>query len=412
MIKKIMFLVKLTLLTVLLVSCIDSNEKVTVEFIVEGYDEYSYVEEYNVGEVINILNIDEQLDNHYFLNWTLNNKEEVIDELTATENIKLYANLLEKTFYVNPLYDKSLGDPHIIRHEDAFYIFATSVGILKSKDLINWEEIGHVFEEAPNWGAKGANVWAPDIVKIKDKFILYYSLSVWGDENPGIGIAVADHPEGPWTDNGKLFQSSEIGVNNSIDAGVFVAEDEKVYMFWGSFKGLYAVELEEDGLSLKGGIEYANENKKLIGGYETSDIHYASTYEAVYVEYIDGYYYMFVSSGNCCEGLDSSYNVRVARSKDPLGPYIDSNGKDMYGENRGHQVIRSSAMMVGPGHNSIIKDDFNNYWIVYHVFKNKDGETKGRQLAIDKLIFDEQGWPSVLNEMPTYRKQEGPVIIK
>lgn len=411
MIKKIVLILKVSLLAIILIACM-KDEKIKVEYFVEGYDEYSYTLEYEENEIISLPNLENKLDDHHFLNWSLENGEEVDENIKATENIKLYAKLLKKTFYTNPLYDKSLGDPHIIRHEDAFYIFATSVGILKSYDLINWEEVGHVFKETPKWGSPNANVWAPDIVKINNKYVLYYSLSVWGDENPGIGVAVADHPEGPWIDNGKLFTSKEIGVNNSIDAGVFVSEEGKVYMFWGSFKGLYAVELESDGLSLKGGIDYANENKILIAGYETSDIHYASTYEGVYVKYINGYYYMFVSSGNCCEGLNSSYNVRVARSKNPLGPYKDSNDRDMLGENRGHQVIKSSAMMVGPGHNSIIKDDFNNYWLVYHAFKNEDGDTKGRQLAIDKLIFDEEGWPSVLNEMPTYRKQEGPVIIK
>ena len=70
---------------------------------------------------------------------------------------------------------------------------------------------------SPTWGTAGAGFWAPDIVRIGDKLVLYYSLSVWDDPNPGIGVASADHPEGPWTDHGKLFTSQEIGVDNSME---------------------------------------------------------------------------------------------------------------------------------------------------------------------------------------------------
>lgn len=60
---------------------------------------------------------------------------------------------------------------------------------------------------------------------------------------------------------------------------------------------------------------------------------------------------MFVSSGSCCEGLNSTYHVRVGRSTDPLGPYYDDQGRDMCGENRGAVVLQASADFVGVGHN-------------------------------------------------------------
>src|SRR5690606_40531778 len=74
-------------------------------------------------------------------------------------------------------------------------------------------------------------------------------LSTWGDPNPGIGVAVADQPAGPFIDHGKVFTSDEIDVPNSIDAFYFEEKGEK-YLFWGSFsnaptQGTYAVRSEE-----------------------------------------------------------------------------------------------------------------------------------------------------------------------
>lgn len=403
--KKIsMFLIMMFLFV--LTAC--SNKSFEVTFKVLEDNSKTVTKSFNEGSLIEFPK-EPEVEGYRFLYWYLDDSDKAVsDDFKVTENVILTAKFREIKYYTNPLFPNSLGDPHIIRGGEYFYIFATSVGTLRSKDMIVWEDIGPALPERPTWGTPGANFWAPDIVKIGNKFNLYYSLSTWGDANPGIGVAVADSLEGPWIDKGKLFNSEEIGVHNSIDPTVFVGEDNKVYIVWGSFKGVYGVELTADGLALKGGVEYANENKKLVAGFETSTVHYASTYEGTYIRYINGYYYMFVSSGNCCEGLNSSYNVRVSRSKDPLGPYIDHENKDMFGENRGYQVVKGSAMMAGPGHNSIIKDDNGDYFIVYHVFKNTNGEHNGRQLAIDKLLWDDLGWPSVENQMPSYRPKEAP----
>ncbi len=302
----------------------------------------------------------------------------------------------------NPVIEKDMADPAVIRHDGWVYVFATGKKLYKSQDAITWQEVSGGVGINPTWGAKGAGFWAPDIVKIGDKFLLYYSLSVWGDENPGIGVASADHPEGPWTDHGKLFQSKEIGVENSIDPAVFVAQDGAVYMMWGSFRGIYGAELTADGLALKGGIDYAKEHKTLIAGQPGEWD--GSTFEGAYVIYRNGYYYFFGSSGTCCDGLRSTYNVRVGRSQNPLGPYLDSNGKNLANNrNVGHQVLQGSGTMVGPGHNSILVDDHGNDYIVYHVYVDVDGEAKGRYLALDKLLWNDDGWCQVKNTMPSTR---------
>ncbi len=317
-----------------------------------------------------------------------------------------------KMTYTNPIYESDTADPHIIKHDGVYYIFATGGKIIKSTDLINWQPVYGGMRINPGWGTPGAGFWAPDVVKIGDKFIVYYSLSVWDDKNPGIGTASADHPEGPWTDHGKLFLSKEIGVENSIDPAVFTARDGKIYMVWGSFRGVYMAELSSDGLSLAGGIEAAKKDKILIAG---KDYGYweGSTFEAPYVIYKDGYYYLFASSGTCCEGLNSTYHVKVGRSASPTGPYTDSAGRNMTGRNVGHLVIKSSKDFVGPGHNSIVIDDNGDYYLVYHVWKRvmEDGKAtgKGRWLAIDKLIWSDDGWCEVEGKTPS-ASAEYPVV--
>lgn len=311
-------------------------------------------------------------------------------------------------YYRNPILQVDCADPHIIRHDGVFYIFSTGLKIFKSTDTVTWESAGTMGIN-PTWGTKGAGNWAPDVVKIGNKFLVYYSRSSWGDANPGIGVASADHPLGPWTDHGCMFLSKDIGVENSIDAGVFVGQDGKVYMTWGSFRGIYCVQLTDDGLNLYNGIDYARENKVLIAG-KVGEWD-GTTFEGAYVIFKDGYYYFFGSSGTCCDGLNSTYNVRVGRSRNPMGPYVDSNGVDLANNrNVGHQVVQGSSMLVGPGHNSIFVDDAGDYWMVYHLYQNDNGNARGRYLAIDKLIWDADGWCSVKSLMPSSKKTEAPYI--
>ena len=319
-----------------------------------------------------------------------------------------------ETGYNNPVYEPVFADPCIIGHEGKYYAYATEdygewkpsddplenesnkkiVPILESDDLVHWYFKNAAFTslKKPSWGTYGANVWAPDVVKIGETFVMYYALSTWGDPDPGIGVATAPSPLGPWTDQGKLFKSSEIGVNNSIDPAVFRAQDGHYYMIWGSFRGLYGVRLTDDGLGLEGGLESAKANKKLVAGLDTSTAFNLSTYEAPYIVYKDGYYYMFVSSGSCCEGLNSTYHVRVGRSTEPLGPYYDDQGRDMCGENRGAVVLKASDDFVGVGHNAVIEDGEGNWYIVYHGFDTAKPGTYGnsnrRSLLIDKLEWN------------------------
>ena len=208
--------------------------------------------------------------------------------------------------YCNPVLAKSTPDPTVIQAPDGmFYLYATedihNIPIYKSPDLVNWTFVGTAFTDAtrPTFEPK-AGLWAPDINHIDGKYVLYYAMSRWGGEHTcGIGCAVADSPAGPFTDQGKLFRSNEIGVQNSIDP-FYIEENGEKYLFWGSFRGIYYIELSEDGLHIRPGAKPTQ-----IAG---------TAYEAVYVHKKGKYYYLFASIGSCCQGEKSTYTTVVGRS--------------------------------------------------------------------------------------------------
>lgn len=293
--------------------------------------------------------------------------------------------------YSNPVIDTSLPDPTVVRADDGyFYVYATenirNVPIHRSRNLVDWEFVGTAFTDStrPNFEPK-ANVWAPDINKIGDRYVMYYSMSVWGGEwTCGIGVAVADSPDGPFTDLSKLFRSNEIGVQNSIDP-FYIEDNGKKYLFWGSFRGIYAIELTDDGLALA-----KDAKPQLVAG---------TAYEGTYIHKRGDWYYFFASTGSCCDGLNSTYTTVVGRSRDLMGPYVDPQGQPML-DNHHLDVIHKNDKFVGTGHNAeIVTDDAGADWIMYHAFSTeKEG---GRLLMLDRIDWTDEGWPTVATSSPS-----------
>ena len=300
--------------------------------------------------------------------------------------------------YKNPVVNYSLPDPTIIKTGDgSYYLYATedirNTPIHRSRDLVTWELVETAFtnETRPTFEPRGG-LWAPDINYVNGRYVLYYSMSVWGGEwTCGIGVATADKPEGPFTDQGKLFRSNEIEVQNSIDP-FYIEDNGRKYLFWGSFRGLYAIDLSGDGLSLKQGAE-----KQQVAG---------TAYEGVYIHKRNGFYYMFASIGSCCAGLNSTYTTVVGRSDSLFGPYLDKQGRSMM-ENHHEIVIQKNSKFVGTGHNSeIVQDKNGSDWIFYHALSVDN--PKGRVLMLDQVRW-ENDWPYIEGGTPSL-KADRPVF--
>src|SRR5690606_31048746 len=107
----------------------------------------------------------------------------------------------EEVMYRNPVFEPILADPTVVRdpRTGLFYAYGTEdnwgdgvgnrvVPIVSSENLTSWTLVGQAFSTKPNWKNSG-NIWAPDVVYMDGKFVMYYSYSTWGDANPGVGVA-------------------------------------------------------------------------------------------------------------------------------------------------------------------------------------------------------------------------------
>lgn len=299
--------------------------------------------------------------------------------------------------YTNPVKDWNMPDPSLIRGRDNyFYAYTTQSGpnlpIYRSRDLVTWDFVGDAFpERRPNF-VKDGGIWAPEIARIKGQYVIYYAMSTWGGEWAcGIGVATSKKPQGPFKDHGKLFISSEIGVQNSIDPCHFTDVDGRQYLFWGSFHGIYGIELDKSGLKIKDGA-----SKFLIAPTNCNGV------EATMIFKRGKYYYFMASAGSCCEGDNSTYHVVVARSRSIKGPYVNkNNGSIIDASNPFTTIMTGNELIAGPGHNSeLIVDDNGAWWMLYHGFVRGSSD-KGRVLFLDQVKWDQDGWPYIEGGVPS-----------
>ena len=350
-------------------------------------------------------------------------------------------NYINKT-YQNPLnfykqdgskYFVTAADPDVLKADDGyFYMYCTNTycemgnkgmqydrgPIFQSKDLINWTWVGSVFDGHPqalNWGDKDAGVWAPSVIKEGDHYNYYYSLSLWGDSNPGIGVATSLTPYGPWTHYGKVLDSNLSGVKNSIDPQPIYDEDGKLYLIWGSFYGIGAVELTDDGTEVFWGINNIKDHLYwIIDDNSNGQMDININYEGSYIIKRNDSYYYFGSQGTCCDGVNSTYRVKAGKANKLLGKYYGSDGKTLTDEtgSYGDLVVGPSEEVAGVGHNTVVEDYEGEFWLFYHGFDVNGEYPNERTIFMDKLYFDENDMPYVENKKASIHQDKiGPLVI-
>ncbi len=292
-------------------------------------------------------------------------------------------------------------DPAIIRPSErsAVYVLSTGRGvpIYRSDDLLHWRQVDRVFPDGvPAWakttipGAR--SIWAPDVRWFNGRYHVYYAVSTFGSQHSAIGLATnksldAADKDYRWEDRGLVLESAPGKSDfNAIDPALIVDHGNRPYLFWGSYwTGIKAAPLDPQTGKLPLGAKItpvaaraANVNPSAI--------------EAPYVFEHGGYWYLFVSWDNCCDGERSTYKVMVGRSKSILGPYVDWHEKSM-AEGGGTLVLGSYDKWRGPGHNSALSTSGGD-WMVNAGF-HKDFVRRGRVLQIRRMYWPEDGWPVV-----------------
>ena len=235
------------------------------------------------------------------------------------------------------------------------------------------------------------------------KYYMYYNACKGDSPLSALGIAVSDNIEGPYKNKGVILKSGMMGKGddgeiydatqkpNVVDPDVFFDKEGKLWMVYGSYSGgIFIMELDANtGFPLPD----QGYGKKLLGTNH-------ARIEAPYMLYSPetDYYYLFLFFGGLA--ADGGYNIRVARSKAPDGPFEDSEGQDMinaqgspsvlfddpayapYGVklmgnfeflNMDDELPVSGEGYVSPGHNSAFYDEENGkYYLIFHTrFPNR-----------------------------------------
>jgi arabinan endo-1,5-alpha-L-arabinosidase len=281
----------------------------------------------------------------------------------------------------------------IVKCKDEYWVFYTGRGVpsYHSRDLVKWERGPAVFQAAPEWIAKivpeNRNLlyWAPDIIKLGDRYLLYYAVSSFGKMTSAIGLATnptldPDDPAYHWTDQGFVVRTQDGDGYNAIDPSVFQDRDGSLWMAFGSYwSGIKLIQL--DPLT---GKQTAQESKPFSLAYNES-------IEASFLCRHEDYYYLFVNWGSCCQGPKSTYNLRVGRSKTVTGPYLDKAGLDMLHRGGSLFLATTNGPLIGPGHASTLNAQGKEWFTSdFEGDLRMDGKAT---LAIMPLRWNADGWP-------------------
>lgn len=278
-------------------------------------------------------------------------------------------------------------DPTMIRTSGGRYLlYATGGGISyrTSTDRTAFSAGGDAFTSKPSWWSSygATEAWAPDISYRGGKYLLYYAVSTFGSNKSAIGLATSSTGlPGSWTDQGTVYTSATSSDYNAIDPNLFVNDDGKWWLSFGSWwTGLKMIQLDPGtGKQLAG-----NTTRYSIASRPTG----TKAVEAPFVVKRNGYYYLFASYDTCCAGTSSTYKVKVGRATSVTGPYYDKNGVALT-NNGGTPVLETHGSVIGPGGQSIMADSDGDL-IVYHYYDGNDNGTP--KLGINLLNWS-SGWP-------------------
>jgi arabinan endo-1,5-alpha-L-arabinosidase len=281
----------------------------------------------------------------------------------------------------------------IVKCQDDYWIFYTGRDIrsYRSTDLIKWEAGPTVFSNSPPWVAaavpanrNGRDFWAPDVIHVGNRYLLYYSVSSFGKNTSAIGLVTNStlNPEAPnyrWIDQGPVISSSPRDDFNAIDPALFHDVDGSLWMSFGSFwSGIKMIQLDPQT------------GKRIAPDSPVHALAKVDSIEAPFIYRHNQKYYLFVNWGFCCRGTNSTYEIRVGRSDKVTGPYVDRTGKDLL-LGGGTPLLGTEDVFIGPGHSAIFKEG-EKFWFGFHFYNQMQ---RGSPTYAIRPLRWEDGWPVV-----------------
>lgn len=269
-----------------------------------------------------------------------------------------------------------IHDPSTIAEcEGKYYTFGTGGGGLISEDGWTWNGGA----ERPGGGA------APDMLKIGDRYLCIYGATGGGLGGGHNGRILTmwnktldpKSPEFKWTEAVEVCSSDGMEDQDAIDPGMLLDPvTGRLWVSYGTYFGtIRLIELDPaTGFRVKG-----NKEKDIAIDCEATDLIYR-----------DGWYYLLGTHGTCCDGVNSTYNIVVGRSRSVEGPYTDNVGRDMY-HGGGRMVLAAGHRVCGPGHfgRTIIDEGVEVMSCHYEADFNQGGRSV---LGIRPLLW-RNGWP-------------------
>jgi arabinan endo-1,5-alpha-L-arabinosidase len=263
---------------------------------------------------------------------------------------------------------------------------------------------GPVTTQAPAaWWVTGewqnSYVWAPDVSYHEGKYWMYYALSkTFGGHEVAIGLATSlTGLPGTWTDQGQVLASHnapgggpETGDRyRALDPSLLVDTQNNWWLVFGSFwDGIFITPINPaTGKPTTAPAALTNIAAR------SGPVQWDRPIEAPFIFRHNGWYYLFASFDYCCQGVSSTYNIRVGRSRSPTGPYLDKAGVDMR-SGGGSMVLETHGWVHGPGGQSVVHDLYQDEdLLVYHYY---DGRASGQPaLGLNSLAWDAADWPYV-----------------
>ena len=281
----------------------------------------------------------------------------------------------------NPLFEGWYADPEGIILNDEYWIFPTYsdkyekqifMDAFSSTDLVNWTKHERIIDnKAVKWVWRA--MWAPAIVKKDNKYFLFFGGNDIQNDNEygGIGVSVADRPEGPYQDYlGRPLIDKIYNRAQPIDQFVFQDKDGSYYMYYGGWGRCNVVKLKDDFTGLlpfEDGTYYR----------EVTPENYT---EGRFMFIRDGKYYFMWSEGGW-GGPD--YSVAYAIADNPFGPF----------KRIGKILQQDPEIGTGAGHHSVIHEPKSDkYYIIYHRRPLTETDGNHRVTCIDEMTFDKHGY--------------------
>lgn len=344
------------------------------------------------------------------------------------------------TLSTAPIYrNVGVHDPSVIKLTDgSYYIFGSHLAAAKTTDLKAWTGVAqapsvsvsplfNTYEteaaEGIEWTRGEVGSWAADVIQLNDgRYYFYYNHC--GDCGNGtsrsyMGVAVSKAIEGPYKNLGVFLKTGQTGNDtpstdiegdaytatsdpNAIDPDVFWGKDGKLWMIYGSYSGgIFVMEMNPDtGFPMKNGTY----GTQVTGGNW-------SAIEGTHILYspVSDYYYLFMSFGGFAQ--NDGYNMRIARSRNPEGPYLDAEGQNMaWAQGGWSSITRYGNKIMGgfnftselgmsgndygymsPGHGSAIYDEeLGKHLLFFHTRFPFRGEQ--HEVRVHEMHMTEDDW--------------------